>query len=80
MQHILNQTNLDDISALYSTMFEGDNVTYTCDHGYIFNGTHDITFTATCQNKSWVYDFDESLQCIRKLTLFIRNIVSVPFI
>ena len=54
-------------------MFEGNNVTYTCPLGYIFNGTHDITYTASCINKTWVQDFDEALQCIRKLT-FAFNI------
>ncbi len=47
-------------------MFHGDNVTYTCDLGYIFNGTYDIIFQAACLNKTWVYEFDESKQCIRK--------------
>ena len=51
-------------------MYQGDNVTYTCDHGYIFNGTHDIIFKATCYNKTWIYEFDETKQCIRKYREF----------
>ena len=47
-------------------MFHGDNVTYGCGLGYIFNGTHDITQHAVCLNKTWHYNFSDSIQCIRK--------------
>ena len=30
------QNNQENLTELYSTMFEGDNVTYTCPLGYIF--------------------------------------------
>lgn len=54
-------------------MFSGDNVTYTCPLGYIFNGSNDITFKASCYNKTWFSDFDETKQCIRKyLKIFLK--------
>lgn len=63
---IIFQDNHEDLSSIYSIMFSGDNVTYTCPFGYIFNGSNDITFTASCNNKTWTSNFDQAKQCIRK--------------
>ena len=59
-------SNDDDLADLYSVMANGTNVTYTCPHGYIFDGTFNTTFVATCLNWTWEYDFNTTKYCTRK--------------
>ncbi len=62
---------MENISPLYNPMFHGDNVSYGCETGYIFNGTHDMVLSADCINKTWEFDFPETIQCIRKFIIIL---------
>ena len=58
-------------NALPDSVLATDGITihYICMVGHIYNNGGDI-FSVTCNSGSWVYN--ESIQCIRKLTLLER--------
>ena len=63
---LIVKSNEDDLSELYSVLSNGTTVTYTCPFGYIFDGTFNTTFVATCLNWTWAYDFNTTKNCVRK--------------
>lgn len=63
----MNSSKTGEFEDLYSIVTNGENVTYTCPIGYVFNATHNISFVAICSNWTWESDFNETLSCVRKL-------------
>ena len=63
---LMNSSITGNFNKLYSIVTEGENVTYTCPKGYVFNATHNISFVAYCINWTWESSFNESLSCVRK--------------
>ena len=65
---LIIENNKIDYYPIYAIFSENEVANYTCPDGYIFENTHNITYSAVCRNWTWEWDgdFNESHSCVRK--------------